>query len=284
VITELYIDDLTIDDGSHAGAYTVRMARGFMSRGPVRRDVVPRWRQHGSDDHSRYHDGRSYEIELLVRGPSDAVLEDNLDALRGMLEPEAARAVKFRRRGRSELERITAKLEVLEDDPVVGPTRIVPLTLRVFAGDPRIYSDTLRSGSYEPADAGSGRGVHFPLVFPLEFFGQSSAELVVTNAGYSPTPPVHLLTGPALNPILANETTEESLFTKDLDLAAGQTLEIDVRNRRVLVDGTLRPDLIDASRSVWWELAAGENHLRVRGGNFVDAQTVYTVNFRDARS
>jgi hypothetical protein len=69
-----------------------------------------------------------------------------------------------------------------------------------------------------------------------------------------------------------------------IGFVAGDTLQIDVRERHVVLNGiTERPDLIDAAQTRWFDLEPGQNLIRLRGTGMVGGQTQLEVRHRDGR-
>lgn len=280
MIASAYIDALQIHATS---ALAISRTRGLGSPVP-RRESTLRPSRHGERDTTRFYAGRVIELEGLATGATQADAYAAIDALKGALALGSEHVLKFTRQGLAYAERAVIREGSALEFELVGKRKTIKWAVALVAADPRLYADTLSSGSYDPTQAGSGSGVNFPLTFPLDFgSGSSSGSLQLTNAGNFPTPPVWTITGPAVNPELRNDTTGESIFTTGLSLNAGAQIVIDVAARDVLVSGTSRPDLIDAASTIWGELAPGVNVVRLVGSGFVAAQTLLECSFRDAR-
>lgn len=255
--------------------------------GAVPRQVrFGRSRRHGSVDRTRFYDGRLFEIVGHIKGLDDAEMWERFDDLKEQvaLTDESLTLLRWRRSGTPSDEQAEVKIEGDIDHALdVTEQALLRFAMTLFAPDPRIYGATEKSGAYDPTTAGTGFGLTFPLTFDLSFPGESLTHLQVENQGRFPTPPVITLTGPVRNPIIENDTTLEFITTQNLDLLAGETLEINVDSRTVLLNGlSERPDLIDPSATTWWQLVKGVNLLRLNGQMMVTGQTELAVTFRDA--
>lgn len=285
-VTEAYIGALQV----HGGGTGIELTRfrGFGGSPIPRRERFARARRHGSVDRTQFYEGRIFELAGGMYADSDQALWGLLDSLKEevALAENALALLRWHRQGLSDDEQSEVKVEgELEYEFAAGePLGLLKWALTLFAPDPRIYGATLKAGSYDPTTAGTGFGLAFPLAFALTFPGEGSAtHLSVENQGRYPTPPVLTATGPVTNPIFENDTTGEFITTQELALLAGQTLEIDVAARSVILDGMAeRPDFIDASATTWWELVKGVNLLRLNGQAMVGGQTQLAVSFRDA--
>lgn len=280
MLTSAYIDDLQVHGGADYGI------SGFQIGSPAPRAVTDlRPSEHGATDDTRYYGPRTIEVSGRILAADAASLWPLADALKGALVLGSWHVLKFRREGLDYDERCLVRVDSPVDMPLVmGSPRFLQWGVSLFAADPRLYSDTESAGAYDPTTLGTG-GLGFPLGFPLDFdVADGSAQLSVVNEGTIGTPPVYVITGPVLNPIIDNDTTGESIHTQDCDLASGDTLAIDVAARSVTLAGTTsRPDLIDVSLTDWGYLAPGTNLLRLRGSDMSAGVTELAVTFRSAR-
>ena len=241
--------------------------------------------RHGSSDATAYYGGRVVLIEGLVRADTLPAMWGLLDDVKQAMSLGALRPLVFRREGQSESERLLVR----PDGPVLAPVTtgmrgpMIRWSAQLFAPDPRMYSDTVSTGAYDPTDTGDG-GLLFDLDFELAFGASGAAALTVTNEGTIGTPAVFTITGPVVNPIIDNDTTGQSIHTTGLDLAAGSTVVLDTGARTLRLGGTtLRPDLIDSQLTTWFELAPGTNQLRMRGSGMSATETELAVAYRSAR-
>jgi hypothetical protein len=282
MIETMFIDDLQVHGG------TVYGVSQFSIGSPAPRAVTEsRPSAHGASDDTRFYGPRTMEVVGRVLATDTASLWPLVDALKGALRLGSWHVLKFRRAGLTYDERALVRVDSPVDIPLVlGSVRMVTFGVSLFAPDPRIYSDTLSSGVYDPTTTG-GSSLTFPVTFPVSFGGDdSSATLDVVNEGNIDTPAVFTITGPVVNPVIVNETTGERITTTGLDLSEGEEVIIDAAARSVNLAvgiGAARPDLIDSSRTDWFELAPGTNQLRMTGTGMSSGATSLAVEYRSAR-
>jgi hypothetical protein len=251
---------------------------------PPKRISTKRARGHGSSDSTRFYDDRVLNMTGYIWGPDMPGLHAARDLLAGLLALGKPHVFRFRRQGRTEDEQVTFIVGSEVRIPIGGTSRRAVWTAQLVCSDPRIYSATFKSSSYDPT-LGAGSGLVFPLKFPLDFGGVSggAGDLACVNAGNFPTPPLYTITGPVTNPVIHNDTLGEEIAIAGIALAAGQQLIVDVAARTATIAGISRVDLIDASQTTWAEMVAGTNLLRMSGAAMVTGQTRLEVDWRDAR-
>lgn len=230
MIETMFIDDLQVHGG------TVYGVSQFSIGSPAPRAVTEsRPSAHGASDDTRFYGPRTMEVVGRVLATDTASLWPLVDALKGALRLGSWHVLKFRRAGLTYDERALVRVDSPVDIPLVlGSVRMVTFGVSLFAPDPRIYSDTLSSGVYDPTTTTGGSSLTFPVTFPVSFGGDdSSATLDVVNEGNIDTPAVFTITGPVVNPVIVNETTGERITTTGLDLSEGEEVIIDAAARSV---------------------------------------------------
>jgi hypothetical protein len=284
VLDRAYVDATKIHDVADAAIKSAISSHTGILGSPAPRQLVrDRSRYHGSVDHSRWYAARVIELAGRVRGDTVADAQVQLDAFKKAVALGIEHVFKFRRSGFPEDERCVVRVAQQLDVESKPLARTIPWTLVLLASDPRIYGDALKSGSYDPTAGTPGTGIDFPIDFPIVFGTGSGSQLSVSNQGNFETPPVFTITGPVTTPIIDNDTTGESIYTKGLALLAGETAVVDVAKRTLTIAGVSRPDYVDAALTVWFELVVGTNLLRLRGSGMSGGQTQLAVSFRDAR-
>lgn len=262
------------------GDVVVTEIRGLGSPSP-RSDRIDRPRAHGSIDRTQFYGTRVFELIGVVGADDSGATWQTFDELKGVLATLANDEDVLLRVGRQDIGVDRALVRVDGDvDCNVLPNGIV-WGVQLVASDPRLYSDTLKQGDYDPTVVGAG-GVVFPMVFPFVFGQVQSGTVTVENQGNFKSPPVITIEGPVTDPALDNETTGETI-TLDTAIILGDDLVIDVARRRTTLNGALRPDLIVPSLTTWWELVPGGNQIRLRGSAMVGGTTHLSIEFRDAR-
>lgn len=158
-----------------------------------------------------------------------------------------------------------------------GPALIFAIPL--LAADPLKYATALSSATVGlPSSSG---GLTFPAVFPVAF-GTSGPGgiLVAANTGTRATSPVVSIAGPVTNPRLEH-IDQGRTFTVAIDLAAGDTLAVDMRARTVILNGTAsrRANVVAGSR--WFDLDPGDNQIRFAADSYDPAASM-TLEWRSA--
>lgn len=142
-----------------------------------------------------------------------------------------------------------------------GLSRVV---FELFAADPLRYSDP-ETATTVPI-AASGGGFVFPLVFPLVFAGGgSSGTATIVNAGNAAAPLRFRINGPVTGPTIHSDATDSDL-TLDLTVGSGEWVDIDTKERSVLLNGTAsRYNTLTAVE--WFDLIPGSNTIRFSGAS-----------------
>lgn len=150
--------------------------------------------------------------------------------------------------------------------------------VEMYATDPRVYSNTIKTA--QATLAATSSGMTFDATFDLVFGAGSSPTVSVNNEGTFETRPLIRINGQVDNPSLINETTGKTLaFTGSL--AAGDYLDIDFLNRTVLLNGTAsRYSWVNDSAG-WWTLQPGVNSIRL-GGSPGSPTPTADITWRDA--
>lgn len=128
------------------------------------------------------------------------------------------------------------------------------------------WTGAQRSITLAPSNGGGGTdGITPPLTPPIEFpeyvGGESIGE--IRNAGDRPAVWQATIEGPCEGIRLSNQTTGSALDLTDLDLQAGQRMEIDSFTRSVTIDGQRRWSAVDPSTSTWWLVPPGVSRIRM---------------------
>jgi len=152
----------------------------------------------------------------------------------------------------------------------------VPFSL--FAPDPRWYADGQSSLSMVLPTAASGRT--YDRTYPMAYGGGTSGVETAANVGNVETFPTWTITGPVVNPRLENVTTGETLEMA-ITLAVGETLEVDMQERTVLLGGTASRYSTIVGAPDFWALAPGGNSVRFAADAY-DAAASATIVWRSA--
>lgn len=284
------IDTVTIDAlqihntfAPGSGGYFLTDAQGIWGSPTTRQDTYTKARRHGIINRTKFYDARVIQLGGVVAGITHADFAAKMDALMGALALGSTHTLYFTRTG-AQPEQCTVEVSTEVVVKVSNPVLVQQWSCSLLADDPRMYSQTLNSAQYDPTAAGATTGVAFPIVWPINWGGSGINELTCGNGGQFPSPPVFTISGPAVNPIIDNDTTSNHIYTTNCSLAYLDTLVIDVGNRLVTLNGNNRPDLIDQSQTNWFDLIPGVNLIRMRAASgMVTGQTLLQAQWRNAR-
>ena len=138
--------------------------------------------------------------------------------------------------------------------------------IQLKAPDPRRYDATETVITlYPPTGAVGGVTVPFTVPLVLSTTGLSTSTATAVNAGTVATRPVVTLTGPLVDPQIANLTAGKTLSFV-LTIASGDYVTVDFDRRTVLLNGTASRSSALTSTAAWWELPPGSSDLQVTAG------------------
>lgn len=142
---------------------------------------------------------------------------------------------------------------------------VIEVEARFAARDPRRYAAVEADDSV--AFPAGGTGFTFPLTFPLVFGSAGVTGIVdADNDGTIPTPWQATITGPWTNPTILHVGSGRQL-TINVDLLAGQTLEIDSAAQSILLNGTASRFSSLLQPADWFDLDVGANEVRFGGAS-----------------
>lgn len=235
--------------------------------------------QHGEFPGLDLLEGRTVRLGLLSENADSSVLRDRADALTQAWAPaddEAGdrdvplhiRPVGDRKEvlfGRPRRCEVRLELDLFGAD-------ILMADVEYRAQDPRRYSAVESSVSVSPPVTSAGRT--YDLTFDRAYGAGTSGTVAATNAGNFGTFPVWQLAGPLTNPDLENVTAGKTVSLA-ISIASGDTLEVGFQERTVLLNGTAsRYNTVTSGASDWWELAPGDNDLRLGADSGTGSATV----------
>jgi hypothetical protein len=153
-----------------------------------------------------------------------------------------------------------------QNSPRVSGGRVKQFQISLVAADPRIYGQSINIGQVA-AGATSTAGFTSPLLSPLQSGAAPAGQVIVDNVGNAGAPPILSVYGPVTNPEVVNVTTGETL-SFIYTLAAGEHLDVDSSARTITVGGANRYSALNFAASTWWELAPGQNDIRLTATSF----------------
>lgn len=241
----------------------------------------------GEDDDTRYLGARSVVIAGTIVRTATRTRQQTIDLLRAHMRPDLAESFVYFSVDGSEERRIRLRADS-HQAPLTRPTMAV-----VTAAWRGI------DGIQESADAASARaeaaiddegGRTYPRTYPWSYADSDPIGVVdVNNDGNVRAYPVLRLYGPCTNPRIENRTTDRALeFGNsdfgDLVLAAGEYVEIDTRERTVLLNSETaqtRRERLDDDTSRWWALEPGVNVVRYYPESF-ESGSEAVITYRSA--
>lgn len=132
------------------------------------------------------------------------------------------------------------------------------LNLELIAPDPALYGLIKKSGILNIPEPAGGRT--YPRTYPLTYGGGISGDLNAQNDGNRKAWPTIKVYGPITNPSLRNNTTDQTL-SFSLVIGSGDFLEVDFRQRTVLLGGTASRYNSIVGFPDWWPIQPGSNFL-----------------------
>jgi hypothetical protein len=148
----------------------------------------------------------------------------------------------------------------------------------MFAPNPKYYDQTSVTGSISPV---TPNGRTYNRTYNLSYGGGTNASaLTIVNSGTWTTYPTITITGPITNPILTNQTTNQSLAVT-VTLLATDSLVLDLENRNVLLNGSPVRNLLTGS-SQWFGASPGSTVFALTGTAFTAGVTSASVVYASA--
>ena len=257
--------------GGFDSPYSIVSVNGLLDLPDITTADQSRLRRHGLRAGDDFLGGRAVTVTMEVYGETDAAFSAAVQNLREALRPAVDEApLVFQFPGITEGAKARVGARVRRIDWPVTEThfhRLDTVTVEFYCTDPRLYSDTLGSGSATLPTAGGGLAFD---ATPDFSFGATSTggELSLTNAGNFPAPVVFRIDGPVQTPRIIHNGLGKELELS-LTLTAGQFLILDSESRTVLLGGTasLYSSLVS---SEWFDLEPGENQISFRGATTGD--------------
>lgn len=269
------------------------------------RRVLPQ--AHGGIDPTKYTDGKIITLGHELTAATFAALEqdwrDVVAPIQHTLDHGPA-LLKWTQGGDDgtdlELQRLV-KVAAEVDQPLEGGAKLFAFTSQFFSEDPRAYDQAPFEATGDPLSEGVGGGKTYPFTYTHNIvagegghrvYAESSGGAVsVAVGGVKSTPPVFRLYGYALNPAIVNLDTGErlqfgaSVAVPSAEIANGNYLEIDVKNRTVYLNGdetVNQRNLFNPAASTWFELPPDTTtNLQLVAQDF-DAGAYLYVTGRDA--
>lgn len=238
--------------------------RDFNIGFPVIRSVMDdRPNVDGMDDRTRFFGSRVVSLDMDLVGNKWTLMDQLAPYLNPKNRPylvftDAAQARRIRLRASEETAVITA------------PTNIQRVLLQWVAPD-GVAETVAQSSQTVTAAVTPSPGFTFNFGFDLVFPNSTpSGRTNVNTVGNAQCYPVMQLWGPCVNPRIDNQQDPNSSGVPkqlgfNITLSASQYLEVDTRERTVLLNGNAnapRYNTLDFATSEWWSLAPGDNFVK----------------------
>lgn len=250
--------------------------------GPTPREVSgDRATGSGTWNATRFYEGRSQELQVLVKAPSHEALHRARDRWMAAIslmpfpfvvaEPHATRWAMMRRRG---------QVPWREETPGgANGGGYATTSASLWADDPLIYGLTLKSASTRfPSSTG---GLIWPATWPATWSATvASGHLQLTNDGSWESPIVWRIDGPVVSPVVTDVTSGRS-FRLNLELADGEWVTVDSSTWEVLAQGDPQASRRVQFQGSWLDLAPG-THEFAFGGSEAGENAMLTASWRDA--
>lgn len=260
--------------------YGIQSITGLHDLPEVRTSDRARARNHGQFQGTDYLGGRDIDVGVTItsKHPSDATWQAFSQALVAGQTTEFPLTFQVPGVGLGGELQVAARVRKLS----------LPISMDYYNGvgraavqfhctDPRLYSSTLETVNF--TQASTSGGLTFNATFNLSFGGAATGGTAVcANNGEFDTPWVATISGPIVDPRIENVTTGEIIYFTG-SLAAGETLVVGSQDRTVLLNGTASRYSWIKYGTQWFDLAPGNNTMRLAGASGTGTMT---VNFRSA--
>lgn len=232
-----------------------------------------------SQDHGGWGGGSWLKPRTLVaagtlEAPDQSTARDAVDQLCGAVSLDATTLVVSE-------DGVSRQCSVRRDDDVLVTwvtDTVASWSVQLIAQDPRRYStDLITASTGLPSSSG---GLAWPVTWPAAWPAVvTSGVLGVDLIGNISTRPRFIIAGPCSDPQVAL-VGSDSVLAWDLDLVAGQYLDVDVDRRTSLLNGQVSRSGAMTSRD-WFDLQPGHSDIAFAASAY-DPGASLTVTCRSA--
>lgn len=237
---------------------------------------------HGSYVEAQYLKARTVSIEgTLYCPPNDLTF---WDALKGNFFPQPdARPLYFKLPGREQQVVFGKPLGGIKGDVQAGiGMGVIPFQVQIACEDPRIYASTPQAPSTTLPVSSGGRA--YPRTYPVAYgsSGSGGSLQVINNGNFRDGAAAVLrVSNNTLNPRI--ELIGTGKFLKvNIQLFDGDTLDIDLQYRTILLNGTASRRNALTSDSTWFLIPPGSQQLNFRADAYSATSTLSIPTFRSA--
>lgn len=247
----------------------------------VRAIQDPRTQADGTRDRSAYHGAAPVTISGRVWGNNIETPGNVLDELRGFLHPRIRPWLIYQIDGQDE-RRIRLRADNHNAIMTGEADGLIKYAVSWLAPDgvsESVDQTTVIATATADIEAGRSYDLTFDRVYPS---AAPIGTVEVNNPGNVQVWPTLRIYGPCTQPRIENQTNGGQLiFREPFGIAAGSFVEVDMRERTVLLNGlpsSSRYNQVDFAASDWWPLDRGDNTLRLFPADFsggAQAQIIY---------
>lgn len=115
---------------------------------------------------------------------------------------------------------------------------------------------------------------------PFELYDTTAASVTITNNGTIGALPVVVITGPAENPGIENQTWGFRLTLEGVTLAVDEYVTIDFDTQNILQDDGTDLSGFLSNDSEWWAVEPGDNEIALLDDS-VEPTSTFTISWRD---
>lgn len=236
--------------------WTTSIADGWHDAPPMRTSRSPKAQRAGTNPAKGVPDERVIRFGGLARGPSPVALEAAARRLAAVL----ASGGEGQLIGSSAYGVLSAQVSLDDDVSTFRPisSKVARWRLTVAAPDPLLYGPPVyRTATLSAATPGAGRV--WPRVWPTDWGiapGTTPGALSLPNAGTAAYWPRLRIDGPVLNPVVTCVETGAWVRYSGA-LVAGQWLDWDMANRRILLQGQVSVRRMVSAGGDWLAVPIG---------------------------
>lgn len=260
--------NVTLHSTASGSNAVVTRAEGLQGVAPVRNLITQRSQASGGFVRSRFTDSRTITLEGEVLGSSIEGAFDNFDTIASAIYDSISteRTLKWTRDASGQQLQAGVRLQDFQPLTLTDGAAWVKYQVSFVAPDPRVYDQTLTTGTGAALSAGAG-GKTYAYTYTRGYSPSSGGNVSYTNTGSVPTPPIIRIYGYCTSPQIVLTDEIRLIFTGEI--ADGDYLEIDAAARTVKLNGTTsRLNLLDTVNSTFFALPTGTGTVQMVASNF----------------
>ncbi len=267
--------------GGAGSPYQIQSVDGLESLPSIRNQDDVRGYQDGMFTGRDFLGGRTVSITFLTLGAGASSAQENYNTIQQALLPQTSGTTPlyFRLSSAGGEQFVNARVRALRTniDPNYTYGYIVS-QVEFFCPNPFYFDSTQQTATLN-VSAAPGRTYNrtYNLIYG---YGSLSTTTSVTNSGWATAYPTITITGPLVNTIVGNVTTNQYLYFSG-SLADTDTLVIDLYNKTITLNGNPARNLL-VGNSEWFDLPPGTSQYYLTGSLSVAGTTSCTVTWYNA--